>query len=274
MTSPIRYSFFLTISLIVFSILALSSMAQDYKVGSPSASALAAEFHSGDPFRISQAIDRLPYYEDVYEDSSIFVDVDPYVAKGIISALDNQLDMYLYGDLEYNEEHFFESVITPLATYLTRINDRDAIPILLRASEISSVSHIALAEFGPDIVPIIIDYMHSDERTLDQITGAFYPLTNILHLWRPLDAETHGMLRQLAIDYIQGYVPEHLIDHPRSNTFKSDGAFLASVLGDADLKPMVEALSSEFPMFIELYLEQWYDPSIESVDSDQIDEND
>ena len=266
--------FLLSASLLVLFVPAFEAMAQAYKVGSPDAAALAMEFHSGDSYRIAQALLDLPYYEDVYEDNTLFVDVDPYVEKGIISALDSQLDVYFSWDLAEGKEFFFEDVITPLAVYLTRIDDPDAIPVLLRAIEISAAARIALAEFGPDVVPLVIDHMNSSECTIDYIISGFFALATIVRFWRPLDAEMHTTLRQLAIDYIQGYIPEHLIDDPQSYGFKFDGSYLASVLGDTDLKPMVAALSSYNPILIEGYLQNWYDPDTDAADRDQIDFND
>ena len=67
------------------------------------------------------------------------------------------------------------------------------------------------------------------------------------------------------MDYMQGYVPEHLANDSNDYVPILCGAYLASVLGDEDLKPMVAALSSYDSILIELYLKNWYDPDAESV---------
>ncbi len=262
------------IALIIFAILALPSMAQDYKVGSPSAAALAAEFHSGDPFRISQAIDRLPYYEDVYENVALMADVHPLVSDGIINALDSQIDYLLSLEDGEEGEFVFEGIVSPLMTYAAQLPGDRAIPVLLRASQFGGAPVLSLASFGEDIIPIVIDYMKSSERTWDEFRSCFFILRTVIEELHPIDPSTYIILKQIAADYIQGYVPEHFQDHPSHDFLVILGSLIASSLGDADLKPMVEALYSQFPGFVELYLEQWYDPSVESVDSDQIDEND
>ncbi len=272
MTSFIRFSLS-PIFWIVLSILALPSMAQDYKVGSPAAAALAAEFHSGDPFRIGQAINRLPYYEDVYENSSLMADVDPLVADGIISALDSQIDYLLSLGESEGGEFVFEGNVSPLMTYAAQLPGDEAIPVLLRASQFGGAPVLSLASFGEDIIPIVIDYIHSSERTWDETWGGFSVLNTVVREVYPIDPATYAILKQIAADYIQGNGSEHLKDHPSHELLPLLGSFLASGLGDADLKPMVESLSSEFPAFVELYLEQWYDPSVESVDKEQLDED-
>ncbi len=273
MTSFLRYSLSM-ISTIIFSLLAFSASAQDYKVGSSAAYALSVELRSGDTDRIVQAFDQFPDYNDVYDDASLLVNIDPFVVDGLISALDSQLDLFLDENTGLNEEYFYEGVIFPLVTYLSIVKDRKIIPVLLRASERNTLASLTLAKFGPDMVPVILDYMYSPECTLYQFKGSFYTLNYIVRLWRPLDAETHATLKQLAIDSMRGNVPEHLMNHPSSYQVKYHASHLASQLGDADLKQIVIDIADEIPGFVELDLKQWYNPDMEAIDSDQIDLND
>ncbi len=273
MTTLLRL-FLSVISLATFLLFAPSALAQEYKITSPNAEALAAELHSGDTYRIGQALDRFPYYEDVYEDNSVLVDIHPSVAKGLISALDTQLDYLFSENIGEGGEVLFEYVITPLTVFLTRIDDREAIPVLLRASQFGGAAPLALAEFGPDIVPVVIDYINSPERNIAEIGGGFLVCASIVRFWRPLDLKTHDTLKQLAINYMQGYVPEHLVDDPLYSSLKRDGAYLASALGDADLKEMVIGMMDDLKGFGELYLEQWYEEEIDAIDSDRLEQND
>ncbi len=96
---------------------ALSASAQDRQVAAPSAAMLAAELHSGDAFRISEALRYLPYYEDVHEDPSLMADVSPLVARGIISALESQIVPFETHTVGEDAESLFEGVLVPLITY-------------------------------------------------------------------------------------------------------------------------------------------------------------
>ncbi len=97
MTAFLRPLLSLTISLIVLSLFAFSSMAQDKQVAAPSAAALAMELHSGDPYRIDEAV----YYviRDYSGDRTdqLRHGVDPLIADGLIAALDSQCDLNLAG---------------------------------------------------------------------------------------------------------------------------------------------------------------------------------
>ena len=155
---------------------ALSASAQDRQVAAPSAAMLAAELHSGDAFRISEALRYLPYYEDVHEDYSLMADVHPLVARGIISALEDQIIPFENQNAGEDAEYLFEAILVPLITYAAQLPGRDAIPVLLRASQFSGTAVAKLASFGPDIIPVILDYMNSSELTRHQLKGGFYVL--------------------------------------------------------------------------------------------------
>ena len=270
MTALIRFSLS-TICTVVFSLLACSSLAQDYKVGSPQAYALSVELRSGDTDRIAQALEHFPDYFDVYDNFEILSGMDPVVEDGLVSALDSQLDYFESEVTDEMKEYFYDGVIKPLVLYTARIKDRKAIPVLLRASERSNVASLALARFGPDMVPVILDYMDSPERTAYQIQRAFEPLAFIANIWRPLDEETHAMLKQLAIDCMQGYLSACISPDTHQ---KYVGSRLASRLGDADLKQMVIDIADEITGFAEIHLAHWYEGPSEADQEDPIDEND
>ena len=68
------------------------------------------------------------------------------------------------------------------------------------------------------------------------------------------------MLKELAARYIQGYVPDHLTDDPLFSNLQNRGSYLASALGDADLKQLViDVFGDEYGLHT-IHLEQWYDP--------------
>ncbi len=259
MTSSIRFPLSLTIFLIAFSILALPSLAQDYKIGSPNAAALAIELHSGDPYKIAGALDDIPWNYSIEVMSEFRESVSPLVADGLISALDDLCNLHISGDQENYEDEWIYEILEPLMFYVAALEDERTIPLLLKASQFGGMAPLGLASFGPRIFPIILAYIESSERTIMELRGAFLALVRTVEESRPLDSSTHSTLRELSIRYLQGYVPEHLKNHPYSNTLKRRGMDIAFVLGDADLKPMVARYASEFPGFVKMYLEDWYD---------------
>ena len=259
MAFSIRYVRFLTISLIVLLLSAFSAVAQNYKVGSPNAATLAMELHSGDPDRISVALADFPGIYLGGGMAGFRESVSPLVADGLMAALDSQCDLHLFGDLNNYEGEWIYDILGSLIHYVAALEDERTIPILLRASQFGGMAPLGLASFGPEIFPVILDYIESSERTLEEIDGGFFALERTVAQWRPLDLSTYTALRELSIRYMQGYVPEHLADHSGPYILESSAMFLACSLGDADLKPMVAALASKHPRFVEICLERWYD---------------
>lgn len=261
MTAFFRHSL-PTIFAIVFSLLSSISLAQERKAAAPSATALAMDLRSGDTNRVAEALHYIPW--DLGEEESERIsefrqNVSPVVAEALVIALDNQTDQFIALEEGHEDAHYMVELLSLMTPMVAALEDERSIPVLLKTTQFGNTSAHALAAFGPRIFDVIINYIESPERTLDEIDGSFLALTRTVERWRPLDFSTHATLRQLVIDYIQGYVPEHLIDHPLSYTFERSAMHLAASLGDADLKPMVEARASKFPGFVELYLQRWYE---------------
>ncbi len=259
MTAPIRFSLSTTIFLIVLSCFSPSSMAQEQKAAAPSAAALAMKLYSGDPYIIDEAV-----YHIIGGYSREKIDwlrrgVDPLIADGLIAALDSQCDLNLAGYPGFDDDDHIQELLEPLIYSVAALEDERAIPILLKASQFGGMAPLGLAEFGPRIFPVILDYLESSERTLQELDGGFLALMRTVERWRPLDPSTHNTLRELSIRYLQGYVPEHLTGYRRAYVLERRGMDIASVLGDPDLKPMVAALASKHPGFVEMYLERWYE---------------
>ena len=273
MTASTRFSLS-TILSIVFSLLALSALAQDKQVAAPSAVALAMELHSGDAYRIADAIGHIPRNGTKEGMAEFRRSVDPLVADGLIAALEDQLDELL-STYEGNYDAYpIEDLLDPLMFFVAALEDERTIPLLLDCSQFGGEASLALGAFGPRIFPVILDYIESSERTVEEIKGGFLALTRTVERLRPLDSSTHATLRKLSIRYLQGYTPEYLKNDSSAYTINRMVMNLASSLGDADLKPMVAAFASKHPGFVEMYLERWYDGPSGAVQQDQIDLND
>ena len=276
MTAFTRYSLS-TISSVVLSLLVFSASAQEQKATVPSAAALAADLHSGDTDRIAEAVGYLPwdYTKEKSERIAEFRrSVSPLVAEGLMIALDDQADQFIALNEDDEDAHLMIDLLDSLMPFVAALEDERAIPVLLKAAQFGNTPAHGLAEFGPRIFPVILDYIKSPERTVEEIDLRFLALTRTVEKWRPLDSSTHSTLRELSIRYMQGYVPEHLIDDSRAYTLHRSGMYLASVLGDSDLKPMVAGFASKYPVFVEMYLERWYDGPSGAIQQDQIAPND
>ncbi len=258
MTASIHHVLSTTIFLIVFSFFSLSSLAQEQKAATPSAAALAMELHSGDPYRIDAAVYHVIGGYSREKIDQLRRGVDPLIADGLIAALDSQCDLNLAGYPGFDDDDHIQELLEPLIYSVAALEDERAIPILLKASQFGGMAPLGLAEFGPRIFPVILDYLESSERTLQELDGAFLALARTVERWRPLDSSTHATLRELSIRYIQGYIPEYLEYDSFVDSLQLSAMFLASSLGDPDLKPMVAALASKHPGFVEMYLERWY----------------
>lgn len=261
MTALTRFSF-LTISVIVLFLFVFSASAQNRQIASPSSAALAADLHSGDTDRIAEAISYLPWdwtKEKSERMSEFRQSVDPLVANGLIVALDSQVDKFISLEEGHEERHYMIDLLDSLIPFVASLENEKAIPALLKSTEFGNTAAHGLAAFGPRIFSVIIDYIESPERTVNEIDNGFLVLARTVERWRPLDPSIHAMLRELSIPYIQGYIPEHLKDDPFSDMLQRSGMFFASTLGDADLKSMVSRLASKYPWSVEMYLERWYE---------------
>ena len=276
MTASVRFSL-LTISWIVLSLFVFSAIAQEKQVAAPSAAALAMELRSGDTDRIAEAVSYLPW-DWTKEESERIAEfrqgVSSLVAEGLIVALGDQADQFIALDEGHEDAHSMIDLLDSMLPMVAVLEDERAIPALLKATQFGNTAANGLASFGPHIFPVIFDYIESPERIVEELDGALFALVRTVERWRPLEIETHATLRQLAIDYIRGYVPEHLTDDPVAYILERTAMYLASSLGDADLKPMVAARASKHPGFVETYLERWYDGPSGAVQQDQIAPND
>ena len=265
MTASIRFSLSLTISSIVLSLFVFSASAQDKQVAAPSAAALAMELHSGDAYRISEALSYIPWNDTKEGMVEFRRSVSPLVADGLIAALDDQCNGILASYEGDYDAYPIEDLLDPLMFFVAALEDERAIPVLLKATQFGNTPAHGLAAFGPRIFPVVLDYIKSTERTVEEIKGGFLALTRTVERWRPINPSMHSTLKELSIRYMEGYVPEHLIYDSRGYTLERRGMYLASSLGDADLKPIVAALASKHPGFVEMYLDRWYEPPSESL---------
>ncbi len=214
---------------------ATPSSAQNPYLSASAEAAAIVNLKSGDANRIMQALHALPY---PYEDSLYKEKISYSVALALIEASERQTDLFFNSTEEYDEEERGHEFAAELTDYVVPLGIPEAIPALLKASQFGNAPAYALADFGPDIVYTIIEYIEDSQRTLNEISGAFLALQRTVETHRPLDPSIRSAAKEITVRYLQR--AEEFYSGPDGSIAGINGAiYLAQAFGDPDLKQMV-----------------------------------
>ncbi len=211
------------------------SYSQDVRLSASAEAAAIADLESGDASRILEALEVLPdpHYDPLYEEK-----ISYRLALSLIDLSEEQTTLY-FNDPDYQEDmgvdHEFAS---GLSDYVVALKMPEAIPALLKATQFGNPAAYALADFGPDIVYDIIEYIDDPGRTFDEINGAFFAIYRTVETHRPLDPTIRSDVKEIVVRYLER--AEEFYRGPDNATAVTNGAMsVARVLGDPDLKQMV-----------------------------------
>lgn len=219
---------------------ATPSYAQNVQLSASAEAAVIADLESGEHSRINAAFNVLPDpYNSTGYDSLYKEKISYSVALALIAAAEKQIDI-AFGqddDVDYHESHGHFEFASALKEYVIPLKIPEAIPALLKAAQFGMGPAYAVADFGPDVVYTIIDYMDNPERTGSEISGGFDVLTSTVITWRPLDASIRAAVKEIAVRYLER--AEEYFSDDDGYTCITGAISLARVLGDTDLKQMV-----------------------------------
>ena len=230
---PYPNRLFLTAFSLLFVV--LPSSAQNTPLSASAEAAAIADLESGDAGRIMRALEVLPY---PHENSSYKDQISYRTALALLEASERQTDLYFNPPEGYDDHEVPHEFALVFVDYVVALKMPEAIPALLKASQFGNPPAYALADFGPDIVYTIIEYIDNSERTPGEINGGFFALQRTFETWRPLDPSTRSAVKEITVDYLQR--AEEFYKGPDGYLSSISGAmYLARLLGDPDLKQMI-----------------------------------
>ncbi len=238
----------------------LSSSAQNTRLSVSAEAAIVADLESKDIDRIFSAIEALPY---PHPDSSYKDMISYSTALALIAESERQTDLAFNSHEEYLDQDVGHEFASGFSDYAVALKMPEAIPALLKATQFGNPAAYALADFGPNIVHTIIEYMEDPDRTLSEIDGGFYALEKTLLTWRPLDPSIRSDIKEITIFHLEK--AEEYYGGPDGSITAILGAiYLAGVLGDEDLKQMlIDIIPYETEMT--LRFGQWSGSTIQRI---------
>ena len=220
---------------LLYLLIVLPSSAQNVQFSASAEAAIVADLESGDTNRISLALEALPY---PYEDSLYKDKISHRMALALIEASERQTDLYFRTPDEDDNEEMHDEFASGLSDYVVPLRMPEAIPALLKATQFGNPAAYALADFGPDIVYNIIEYIDDSERNYKEIRGAFFALGRTIETHQPLSASIRSAVKEITMRYLER--AEEYYRGPDGATTVTSGAIsVARILGDPDLKQMV-----------------------------------
>ena len=213
----------------------LPSSAQNAQLSVEAEAAIVADLESGDASLIMQALDALP---SPYEDSLYKEKISHRMALALIEASERQTDLFFNPPEGYDSEDHGHEFASELSHYVVPLRIPEAIPALLKASQFGNPAINALADFGPDIVYAIIEYLEDSERTYREIMAGFFALERTIYTHQPLDPAIRSAAKEITVRQLEK--AEEYYSGPDGSTAGIITAIsVAQVLGDPDLKQMV-----------------------------------
>lgn len=214
---------------------AAPSLAQNTRLSASVEAAAIADLESGDVNRIMQTLEVLPdpYNHSLYRNQTSYS-----MALALIEASQREIDWFFNFDERNDDDNIDHEFASRLKDYIIPLRIPEAIPALLKATQFGNPAAYALADFGPDIVYTIIEYLDDPQRTPNEIGGAFLALMRTIETHHPLSLSIRSAAKKITVRYLK-----------RAEEFYTgpDGSIsgilytisVAKTLGDSDLKEMV-----------------------------------
>ena len=216
-------------------VLSSSAHAQDARLSASAEAAAIADLESGDVSRIMQALQVLPYPR---ENSSYKDQISYRTALALIEVSERQTDLYFNPPEGYDDHEVPHEFALAFVDYVVALKMPEAIPALLKAAQFGNPPAYALADFGPDIVYTIIEYIDNPERTYKEIDGGFFALQRTVETHQPLSPSIRSAVKEIVVRYFER--AEEFYTGPDGSVISIMSAMsVARVLGDPDLKQMV-----------------------------------
>ncbi len=132
-----------------------------------------------------------------------------------------------------SEEYLFR-----LSEAVISLQDPESIPLLMNVAHMGNTPQSGLLEFGPSIIPYLVEYATTSDLTDSQASGVLSMFSAALREWGEFNPDVRAQVKQITVKYLS--LPSdytYPVDDPDSAYLYA--MFLASDLGDSDLREMV-----------------------------------
>lgn len=158
------------------------ALAQNLVLDLKSQMAIVMDLESNDPHRVSAAVEKLSNF---YNDNSLFSSqISPQISLAIMLALENEIEIYreiMRGDRQKSRMH---GLLFNIADAVIALKDPATISLLLDLAHYGNKPVDALLEFGPQVIPIAIEYAMDYQNNMDlEISGSLHFLEKYLVKW-------------------------------------------------------------------------------------------
>ena len=230
------FSILFTSSLTFF--LVFSAYAQDVTLSVRSQTAIAMDLESVEPDRVEKALNDL---FDLTRGVGLKNAATPQIKMALMTAMSNEMDRRSSVRPGQTFDHMHEELLIFLTDAVIALEDPDTIPLLISVAHMGNTPRMSLLDFGPSIIPALVDYSMSGNLTDSQLSGTLDMFRIARKEWGGFDIDTRTHIKRLVIEHLT--VPEGYVNDFNETSLARWAAIdLAAEMGDTDLKPLVEAL--------------------------------
>ncbi len=210
---------------------------------------IARDLRSDDRDKVAHALGEVPLGYDPEDELGWkfppgYV-VTPELSGALISALDREARLHMDGCTVMGIGGRHLELSLDLLHYVIALRDPASIPALVQMVCSGQGVRQALMEFGPAIIPHVVDWARSTEAARGDVTGSLRMLSSAVERWgETMPAEVRASVREVALMYLGP--PQKRFVEPWSKGYALQRAItLASVMRDPDLLAALDSIAEE-----------------------------
>lgn len=171
--------------------------------------------------------------------------VTPELSAALISALDREARLHMDGCTVTGFEGTGNLELSlELEHYVIALRDPASIPALVQVICSGGAVRQALMEFGPVIVPHVVEWARSLDAASDDVSGSLVALGAVLERWgKTMSAEARASIKEVTLLYLGP--PQERFGSSARRYPRYRAITLASMLRDPDLLEILEDLAVE-----------------------------
>ncbi|WP_423926029.1 hypothetical protein [Candidatus Palauibacter sp.] len=172
--------------------------------------------------------------------------VTPDLSAALISALDREAKLHMDGCTVTGFEGTRNLELSlDLMHYVIALRDPPSIPALVQVICSGGAVRQGLMEFGPTIIPHVVEWARSPDAAWDDINGSMTALGEAEERWgETMPAEARANIKDVAVLHLGP--PQQRFVEPRHGSYVLQRAIaLASVMRDPDLLTVLDGIAEE-----------------------------
>ena len=171
--------------------------------------------------------------------------VTPELATALIGALDGEARRHMDGCTVTGIGGKYPELSLELLHHVIALRDPASIPALVQMICSGGAVRQALLEFGPVIVPHVVEWAQSPDAAWADISGSLFTLGEAVDRWgETLPPQARASIGEVALQYL-GPAPKRISSSVRRGFLLESAIQLASMLRDPDLLTAMEEVAAE-----------------------------